>query len=217
MSLTRWRWDSPWWRLGAPLGLASTVTSGIVSALDRYVPVPVDNGKTAHLVGAIQTDASINPGNSGGALTNCAGELVGVNTAIATVPGPNGEPGSGSVGLGFAIPVDLAVPIADEIISTGHVNHLTVGMQVQAIPPAASQSSGVPPGLFVLSVTPGGPAAQAGIAKGDVVTAIDGQAAVSSEQLTVAELSARSGQTIEVTFERDGSSSTVKLTPVPQT
>jgi len=203
--------------LGAPLGLSSTVTAGIVSALDRYVPVPVDAGKTAHLVGAIQTDASINPGNSGGALVDCAARLVGVNTAIATVPNAAGHGGGGSVGLGFAIPVALAKPIADEIIATGTVNHFTVGLQVQAIPSAAAEAAGLPEGLFVESVTPGGPAEQAGIARGDVITAINADPAVSAEQLIVAEITVKSGQPIEVTYDRGGQSTTATLTPVPQT
>jgi putative serine protease PepD len=96
--------------IGAPLGLSGTVTSGIVSALNRTVQVPGDNDSTALLVSAVQTDASINPGNSGGALVDCAGKLVGVPTAGATVPSPSGESGGGSIGLGFAIPVDLASP-----------------------------------------------------------------------------------------------------------
>jgi len=202
--------------LGAPLGLSSTVTSGIVSALDRYLPVPADQG-TAHLVDAIQTDASINPGNSGGALVNCAGDLVGVNSAIATVPNAAGHSGGGSVGLGFAIPVDLAIPIADEIVTTGSVTHFSVGIQAQVIPPSAAAAVGLPAGLYVDSVTPGGPAALAGIATGDVITNVNGQSATSVEQLTVAELLVKAGQPIEVTYERGGTSTTVHLTPVPQT
>ena len=202
--------------LGAPLGLSSTVTSGIVSALDRYLPVPGDEGQTAHLVGAIQTDAAINPGNSGGALVNCAGDLVGVNSAIATVPNSAGQTGGGSVGLGFAIPVALAIPIADEIVSTGSVTHFSVGIQAQAIPPAAASRVGLPAGLYVDSVTAGGPAALAGIQTGDVITKVNGQTATSVEQLTVAELQVKAGQSIEVTYERGGSANTVTLTPVPE-
>jgi putative serine protease PepD len=201
--------------LGAPLGLASTVTSGIVSALDRYLSVAGDAGQAAHLIGAIQTDASINPGNSGGALVDCAGRLVGVNSAIATVPNSAGQAGGGSVGLGFAIPIDLAKPIAAEIIATGTVTHLSLGIQAQLIPAAVAQKAGVPEGLYVQSVTPGGPAADAGIQQGDVITQVDGHAATSVEQITVAELTAKSGQTIEVTYERGGTSTSVKLTPVP--
>ena len=109
--------------IGAPLGLSGTVTSGIVSALDRTVQVPGEDNRSALLVSAVQTDASINPGNSGGALVNCEGQLVGVPTAGATVP----NSGGGSIGLGFAIPVDLAKSIAEEIIATGRVTHAFFG------------------------------------------------------------------------------------------
>jgi putative serine protease PepD len=202
--------------MGAPLGLSSTVTSGIVSALDRYIAVPGDSGQTAHLVGAIQTDAAINPGNSGGALVDCSGRLVGVNSAIATVPNSAGQTGGGSVGLGFAIPVDLAIPVANEIIATGTVTYLTLGLNVQTIPAAAAQKAGVPEGLYVLSVTPGGPASNAGIVASDVITQIDGRSATDSEQITVAELTAKPGQSIAITYERSGTSTTVDVTPVPQ-
>jgi putative serine protease PepD len=118
--------------IGAPLGLSGTVTSGIVSALDRTVRVPGENDRSALLVSALQTDASINPGNSGGALVNCDGKLIGVPTAAATAPGSRG----GSIGLGFAIPVDLAKSISGEIIATGRVTHAFFGLQTVPIPPA---------------------------------------------------------------------------------
>ncbi|HEX5116540.1 MAG TPA: trypsin-like peptidase domain-containing protein [Pseudonocardiaceae bacterium] len=202
--------------LGAPLGLFGTVTAGIVSATDRDVEVPGDAGQSAHLVGAIQTDASINPGNSGGPLVNCAAALVGVNTAIATVPNEAGQGGGGSVGLGFSIASDVAVPIADELIDRGTVSHFSVGMQVQTLPPEVARRAGLPAGLFVESVTSGGPAAQAGITQGDVVTKIGDEPAVSPEQLTVAELGARSGQTVDLTVEKGGTSAQTTLTPVRQ-
>ena len=105
--------------IGAPLGLSGTVTSGIVSAMDRTVEVPAEDDHTALLVSALQTDAAINPGNSGGALVNCSGDLVGVPTAGATVPNPEGGSSAGNVGLGFAIPVSIAKTISDELISNG--------------------------------------------------------------------------------------------------
>jgi putative serine protease PepD len=200
--------------LGAPLGLSSTVTAGIISALDRHVPVPSSNAGTAHLVGAIQTDAAINPGNSGGALVNCGGELIGVNTAIATVPNANGDAGGGSVGLGFAIPVDLAEPISAELIKTGQVAHTTLGLQVQQISTSTDAASAAPAGLFVLSVAPGSPAAKAGMHPGDVITTVNGATAVSSDQLTVAEIQGKTGQDVELTYVRDGQEATVLLTPV---
>jgi putative serine protease PepD len=201
--------------LGAPLGLVNTVTTGIVSAMDREVAVPAAAGQTAHLVDAIQTDAAINPGNSGGPLVNCRAELIGVNTAIATVPNAAGESGGGSVGLGFAIPVDLAMPIADELISTGAVTHFTAGLQVRAVPGAIAERLGLPRGLLVESVLPGGPADVAGIRTRDVVTQVNGQPAVSAEQVTVAELGARSGRPLGLTYLRGGVTTTVTITPAP--
>jgi putative serine protease PepD len=173
------------------------------------VPVPGDT-VTHHLIGAIQTDAAINPGNSGGALVDCSGKLVGVNAAIATVPNASGVSGGGSVGLGFAIPIDLANPIADQLIRTGKPGHPTTGLQVQEIPPALAQASGGPSGLFVLAAT--GPGAAAGLKTGDVITKVDGQQAVSSEQIVVATLTRKVGDTIDLTYVRAGASATATLT-----
>ncbi|HWD79789.1 MAG TPA: trypsin-like peptidase domain-containing protein [Kribbella sp.] len=191
--------------LGAPLGLSSTVTTGIVSALDRYVPVPGE-GVTHHLIGAIQTDAAINPGNSDSTLVDCAGRLVGVNAAIATVPNASGVSGGGSVGLGFAIPVDVAKPIAEQLISTGRPGHPTTGLQVQTI---TQQQSGVS-GLFVLAAE--GPGAEAGLRAGDIITRIDGQPATNSEQLVVATLTRKAGDTVKLDYLRDGKTSSTTLT-----
>jgi putative serine protease PepD len=197
--------------LGAPLGLYSTVTSGIVSALDRYVPVPGDD-VTHHLIGAIQTDAAINPGNSGGALVDCSGRLVGVNSAIATVPNAAGVTGGGSVGLGFSIPVDLAMPIADKLIETGQAGHPTTGLQVQELPPEMARASGTQPGLFVLAVDPGSPAVKAGLKPGDIITEIDGKPARSSEDIVVATLTRSAGDTLQLTYLRSGETATTTLT-----
>ena len=198
--------------LGAPLGLSGTVTSGIVSALDRTIQVPAENDTTALLVGAIQTDASINPGNSGGAMVNCAGQLIGVPTAGATVPSPSGESSGGSIGLGFAIPVDLAKTIADEIIATGSVSHAFFGLGTVPIPPAAAAEGGVPPGLFVQNVVPGGPAAQAGLREGDVITKINGQPATSTVQLQELTLTKKPGDTVELEYWRNGQTATATVT-----
>ena len=198
--------------LGAPLGLSGTVTSGIVSALDRTIQVPAENDTTALLVGAIQTDASINPGNSGGALVNCEGQLVGVPTAGAGAP----NSGGGSIGLGFAIPVDLAKRIADEIIATGHVTHAFFGLSTLPIPPAAAEQAGLPEGLFVQAVTPGGPAAAAGLRTGDVITKIDGEPATSNIQLQELTLTKKPGDTVPIDYTRDGQSATVTVTLAAQ-
>lgn len=138
--------------LGAPLGLSGTVTSGIVSALNRTVQVPAEGDASALLVSAVQTDAAINPGNSGGAMVNCSGQLIGVPSAGAAVPSSSGESSGGNIGLGFAIPVDLAKTISSQIIDTGHVTHAFFGLQTQPIQPEAAQQAGVPQGLYVAGI-----------------------------------------------------------------
>ena len=202
--------------IGAPLGLSGTVTSGIVSALNRTVQVPGDNDGTALLVSAVQTDASINPGNSGGALVDCEGKLVGVPTAGATVPSPSGESGGGSIGLGFAIPVDLAKSIADEIIATGRVTHAFFGVQTTPIPPAAAAQAGVPEGLFVQAVSPGGPAATAGLRPDDVITTINGEPATSNIQLEELTLTKKPGDTVSIGYNRAGHSAKATVTLAAQ-
>ena len=186
--------------LGAPLGLASTVTTGIVSALGRYVPVPSGTGAVHHLVDAIQTDAAINPGNSGGPLVGCDGAMVGVNSAIATVPNSEGVSGGGSVGLGFAIPVSVAEPIADQLITTGSANHPVIGLAAHPVQPSGT----APSGLLITAVTPAGPAFQAGLRSGDVITEVDGNQASSTDQLVVATLTRSAGETLPLTVEREG-------------
>ena len=198
--------------VGAPLGLSGTVTSGIVSALDRTVEVPGENDRSALLVSALQTDASINPGNSGGALVNCASKLVGVPTAGAAVP----NSGGGSIGLGFAIPVDLAKSISDEIIATGTVTHAFFGLQTVPIPPAAAEQAGLPEGLFVQAVTAGGPAATAGLRPEDVITKIDGEPATSNIQLQELTLTKKPGDTVSIDYTRDGQSATATVTLAAQ-
>jgi putative serine protease PepD len=202
--------------IGAPLGLSGTVTSGIVSALNRTVEVPGDNDKLALLVSAVQTDAAINPGNSGGALVNCESQLVGVPTAGAQVPSPSGQSGGGSIGLGFAIPVDLAKSIADEIISTGKVTHAYFGLQTVPIPPAAAAQAGVPDGLFVQAVSAAGPAAQAGLRPNDVVTKVNDQPATSNVQLQELTLTKKPGDTVPITYERNGRSAKATVTLIAQ-
>ena len=193
--------------LGAPLGLQSTVTAGIVSALGRLITVPLGSG-TAHLVDAIQTDASINPGNSGGPLVDCAGRLIGINTAISTVPNAQGVGGGGSVGVGFAIPIDLANPIADQLISTGRALHPDLGLAAQAL---VGDSGGAPVGLFVTTVDPGGPADRAGVKTGDIIIGIEGQPARSLEQLVLQTLKRNVGDTVTVALSRQGQDVEAKI------
>jgi putative serine protease PepD len=200
--------------LGAPLGLDGSVTSGIVSALGRDVSVPADNGQTARLLGAVQTDASINPGNSGGALVDCKGKLVGVNTAIATVPNGSGGASSGSVGIGFAIPSDLAKIVADQLIAHGEFTPPSIGASTIPIPEAVANRFDVSDGLFIQSVTAGGPAEKAGLAAGDVIVRVDGRAATTPDSLLLATVTKKAGDTVTVDYLRDGKSATAKVTLV---
>jgi putative serine protease PepD len=133
---------------------------------------------------------------------------VGVPTAGATVP----NSGGGSIGLGFAIPVDLAKSIADEIIATGRVTHAFFGLQTVPIPPGAAAQSGLPEGLYVQAVTPGGPAATAGLRADDVITKIDGEPATSNLQLEELTLTKKPGDTVSIGYTRDGRSATATVT-----
>jgi len=150
--------------VGSPLGLSSTVTTGIVSAKDRPVQAGGESGGEASLIDAIQTDAAINPGNSGGALVNLNGELVGIPSVIATLGGTGEE--SGSIGLGFAIPADQAMDTAKQLIDTGKATHPVIGAQVDT----RETTTG---GAVIAEVTGGGPAEEAGLKSGDVVTKVD--------------------------------------------
>lgn len=202
--------------LGAPLGLSGTVTAGIVSALDRTVEVPGENDKSALLISAVQTDAAINPGNSGGPLVDCQGQLVGVATAGATVPSPAGQASGGSIGLGFAIPADLAKSIADEIIATGRVKHAFFGLESVPIPAEAAARAGSPQGLYVVAVTPGGPAAQAGLATDDIITTIEGEPATSNIQLQELTLTKSPGDVVTIGYQRGEQSREARITLTAQ-
>jgi putative serine protease PepD len=164
--------------VGSPLGLDGTVTAGIVSALDRPVStVDAGSGNPPTTFDAIQTDAPINPGNSGGALVNANGQLVGMNSAIASL-GDSTVSQSGSVGLGFAIPVAEAKRIADELIATGKASHASLGVQVA--------DDAKVPGAQLVGVASGGPAAAAGVPAGAVVTKVDHQMIDNAEALVAA-------------------------------
>lgn len=197
--------------MGAPLGLSGTVTSGIISALNRNVPVPKAGGGTTVLAGAIQTDASINPGNSGGPLVTCEGRLIGVNTAISTVPGASGEAGGGSVGIGFAVPASTAQRIVDELLANGRATHPWIGAATAEVTQDMADRFGTKAGLFVQSVTAGGPAASAGLEPGDVITSIDGGPATSVALAWVL-VSANVGDQVPVEFARDGATRTAAIT-----
>lgn len=191
--------------IGSPLGLSGTVTTGIVSSLNRPVSTTGESGNQNTVLDAIQTDAAINPGNSGGALVNMNGQLVGVNSAIATLGADSPDAQSGSIGLGFAIPVDQAKRIADELISTGKASHASLGVQV-------TNDKGSP-GAKVVDVVPGGAAATAGVPKNVVVTKVDDRPINSADALVAAVRSKAPGDKISLTFQDPaGGSRTVPVT-----
>jgi putative serine protease PepD len=199
------RVGQPVWAIGSPLGLAGTVTTGIVSALNRPVSTTGESGNQNTVLDAIQTDAAINPGNSGGALVNMNAQLVGVNSAIATLGADSGDAQSGSIGLGFAIPVDQAKRIADELISTGKATHASLGVQV-------TTDKGVP-GAKVMEIVGNGAAANAGVPKGVVVTKVDDRTINSADALVAAVRSKAPGDKVALTFQDPGGGTrTVQVT-----
>jgi putative serine protease PepD len=191
--------------IGSPLGLAGTVTTGIVSSLNRPVSTTGESGNQNTVLDAIQTDAAINPGNSGGALVNMSGQLVGVNSAIATLGADSPDAQSGSIGLGFAIPVDQAKRIADELISTGKATHASLGIQV-------TSDKGTP-GAKVVDVVQGGAAANAGVPKNVTVTKVDDRPINSADALVAAVRSKAPGDKVALTYlDPNGGSRTVQVT-----
>ncbi len=199
--------------IGAPLGLSGTVTTGIVSALDRNPTVPVESGGESVLIGAIQTDAAINPGNSGGALVDGRGQVVGINTAIAAVPGSRADRGaSGNIGVGFAIPIDYARSVAGEIISTGRATHPDVGVSTGTITPDDAAAVGTSSGALIRAVESGGPADAVGLRPGDIIIKVDGTVIGNTNDLIAATRGHRIGDRIMLSFERDHTVHDVALT-----
>ncbi|MCF6390462.1 trypsin-like peptidase domain-containing protein [Mycobacterium sp. MBM] len=190
--------------IGSPLGLEGTVTVGIVSALNRPVAAGGDSRNQNTVLDAIQTDAAINPGNSGGALVNMKGELVGVNSAIATLGGDSAQSQSGSIGLGFAIPVDQAKRIADELVQNGTASHASLGVQV-------GNDASVD-GARIVEVTEGGAAAAAGLPSGVVVTKVDGRVINSADALVAAVRSKAPGTKVTLTYQGSGGPETLDVT-----
>ena len=180
--------------IGSPLGLASTVTTGIVSALERPVRLAGEGSDTNAVISAVQTDAPINPGNSGGALVDATGSVIGINTAIASV-------GGGSVGLGFAIPIDTVRDIAEQLISTGTAVHASLGISARSVTDVVRN------GALVLNVEPGSAADNAGIRAQDVVIAVEGRPVRSSEELVVAVDAYDPGETVTVEVVRGSGAS----------
>ena len=194
--------------IGSPLGLEGTVTTGIISALDRPVTTGDESTGQHSVMNAIQTDAAINPGNSGGALVNMNGELIGVNSAIASMGGGGPQSAgaqSGSIGLGFAIPVDQAKRIAGELVSNGSASHASLGVQL-------TQDAGAH-GAGIAQVVADGPAAAAGLPNGVVITKVDDRPIDSADALVAAVRSKAPGDNVTLTYEdASGASKTVQVT-----
>ncbi len=202
--------------VGSPYGLNSTVTTGIVSALNRPVSVstseqdspgfgfgrqPQQTSRTTYP--AIQTDAAINPGNSGGALVDLSGRVVGINSSIRT----SGGSGSGSIGLGFAIPIDEVMPIVNQILNGEQPTHARLAITVSDVAADAAVQ-----GAQVGDVEDGGPADQAGLEKGDVITKVDDDVIDGSESLIATIRGHRPGEEVTVTYVRDGKTETTTAT-----
>ncbi|WUH97325.1 trypsin-like peptidase domain-containing protein [Spirillospora sp. NBC_00431] len=200
--------------IGSPLGLQGSVTTGIVSSLNRAVPTRGEGGGDASFLNAIQTDAAINPGNSGGPLVDAKGRVIGINTAIATLGGGGlgGEQQSGSIGLGFAIPINQGKRVAEEIIRTGSVRQAKLGV----LPDPRYQQGGariMPQAVNGQEpVTKGGPADKAGLKAGDVITSVDGKPIEDATDLIAQIRSRAPGDRIKVTYRRGGRESTVEVT-----
>ena len=186
--------------IGSPLGLSGTVTTGIVSALNRPVTAGDANGDLSY-ISAVQTDAAINPGNSGGPLVDANGRVVGVNSSIATLSSGGV---SGNIGLGFAIPINQARSIAEQLIATGVANYPLVGVNLDIT--YNGQGARILP--FTegdrVPITPGGPADDAGLQAGDVVVAVDGDPVANLDEFVVAVRVRLPGDVITLTVERDG-------------
>jgi putative serine protease PepD len=192
-SSTRMRVGDTVVAIGSPLGLSSTVTSGIISATGR----PVTTGGTdeqSSYINALQTDAAINPGNSGGPLVNTRGQVIGVNSAIATTGGAIGGE-AGNIGVGFAIPMQQVRVTATQILATGQARYPVIG---------ASVITGKSDGAKVSDVPSGTPADDAGLKKGDVVTGIDGKPVTDGIELIVAIRSHQPGETVDLSVDRGG-------------
>ena len=204
--------------IGNPFGFQSTLTTGVVSALGRTV----QTGQTTVIDGAIQTDAAINQGNSGGPLLNSHGEVIGINSAIYT---PSGT----TAGIGFAIPISTARQIAQDLIAEGRVRRATMGVEARLLTPGVADALQLPvnEGLMLERVTPGGPAANAGLhggdreailgmrrilLGGDVITAIDGRPITGQMDLNLALNRKRPGDTVKVEYYRGGHKAEVQVT-----
>jgi putative serine protease PepD len=202
--------------IGSPLGLAGTVTTGIVSALNRPVSTSGEGGESA-FINAVQTDAAINPGNSGGPLVDSKGEVIGVNSAIATLGSQtlgSDKQQSGSIGLGFAIPSNQVKKVAEQLINGGKATHAVIGACIDmsyqggGARIATDGSQTCKGGTIV----PGGPAQKAGLKAGDIITSFDAKPISGSDQLIMAIRAKSPGQRVQIAYTRGSQRSTTMLT-----
>ncbi|MBG6054696.1 putative serine protease PepD [Salinibacterium sp. CAN_S4] len=230
--------------IGAPLGLAGTVTNGIVSALNRSITIassavpdtgdqapdpqqdpyglfnfdlpgqtPNASSSSTIALSVIQTDAAINPGNSGGALLDSDGKIIGVNVAIASAGGSSASSQAGSIGVGFAIPANLAQRVADEIIATGSATHGLLGASVGDVTDEATSSTeSQVVGAVVKEISAGGAAAAGGLQVGDVITKLDGIPVTGKTDLTAQVRALAAGASATVTYVRDGKAAQADVT-----
>ena len=190
--------------IGSPLGLSGTVTTGIISAKNRPVTAG-DSSNESSFINALQTDAAINPGNSGGPLVDSTGAVIGVNSAIASL---GSDLQTGSIGLGFAIPINQARKTADQLIKNGVATYPVIGISLD-MNYAGEGAQVATSGRGILA---GSPAQKAGLRGGDIVIALDGQPINGPEELIVAVRSKNVGDVVKLTYKRDGSEKTVTLT-----
>lgn len=193
--------------IGSPLGLSGTVTLGIVSAKDRAVTAGESAGDSS-FINAIQTDAAINPGNSGGPLVNSAGAVIGVNSAIATLGSSSLSSQSGSIGLGFAIPINQARKTAEQLIKNGKATYPVVGVSVDM----QYAGDGAKIADKSNAILPGGPASKAGLRAGDLIIKFDGRTITTPEELIVAIRSKNVGDKVIIEYKRAGKPYTTSLT-----
>jgi putative serine protease PepD len=192
--------------IGSPLGLSGTVTLGIISAKDRAVTAG-ETGSDNSFINALQTDAAINPGNSGGPLIDSTGAVIGVNSAIATMGSSFGSQ-TGSIGLGFAIPINQARKTADQLIKNGKATYPVLGVSIDM----KFEGDGARIAVNDKAILPGGPAAKAGLKAGDLIIKFDGRTINTSEELIVAIRAKSVGDKVQLTYIRNGVTATTTVT-----
>lgn len=192
--------------VGSPFGLEKSVSTGIISGLGRSNLLEGASSITAY-INLIQTDAAINPGNSGGALVDAAGQLIGINTLISSTSGS-------SAGVGFAIPVDSAMDIANQLIDSGKASHPFLGVSTQTIDAASAKQYGLPvnAGAYVVYTTPDSPAEKAGLTRGDILVKIGSNDIETTEDVFTAVRSSKAGEKVTIEYYRTNEKKSVEVT-----